>query len=403
MFASHKLSLIVMLALPIAAWSRSGGAPPGHAGVPGEAVCTACHVGTANSGSGRVRIQLPGGATTYVPGQSIRLTIHVEDPSAQRWGFELTSRSAASPGTASGTLSTVAGDALAQVLGAPGSVQHVTHTSAGTRPGTAGSASWEVDWMPPAGGGAVTLFAAGNAANNNNTPVGDQIYTTSVTLQPAADPGPTGAMRVLAQHAFGGGWSSSMYFHNAGQAPVSFPVRIYNSAGELVGTPRTVDLPAGGSTIIESPNQGNLTQGWAGAELPADVIGHGVFRQSVTGRADQEAVVPFTARTDATRVLLLFDDITPLRTAVAVANPNASDINVMLVARDSNGQTIGQPLTLTLRARERQAFVLSDRAELNGVAGKRGSVEFTSSGGSVAVLGLRFADSAFTSIPAVER
>jgi hypothetical protein len=51
----------------------------------------------------------------------------------------------------------------------------------------------------------------------------------------------------------------------------------------------------------------------------------------------------------------------------------------------------------------KQAFTLRGRAGLAAMTGKRGSVEFAASGGAVSVLGIRFSDAAFTSIPPVER
>jgi hypothetical protein len=299
----------------------------------------------------------------------------------------------------------VQGDGNAQLLGGSGQPQYATHTSAGTRPGTTGSASFQVDWMPPEGGGPVTFYAAGNAANNNNANSGDSIYTTSLTLQPEGQT-PSGNMQVLPQLAFGGGWYSAMYFFNSGQSAASFPVRFYSSDGQpvMVGGAdnRTVALAPGGTAIVEAPNTGNLTEGWVAAEMPADVHGHGVFRQSVSGRADQEAVVPMSGSTSRSAVLV-FDDTGGLRTAVAVANPTTSDLAVTIVARDENGQAIGSPASLNLRARSKSAFVLAERPELSGITGRRGSVEFSVTSGAVAVLGLRFGASAFTSIPAIER
>lgn len=59
--------------------------------------------------------------------------------------------------------------------------------------------------------------------------------------------------------------------------------------------------------------------------------------------------------------------------------------------------------TLTLAGGSKQAFTLRGRAGLAAMTGKRGSVEFAASGGAVSVLGIRFSDAAFTSIPPVER
>ena len=62
----------------------------------------------------------------------------------------------------------------------------IQHTSAGTRNGLKGGATFQFDWTPPAtNAGPVTLFVAGNAANGNGSPTGDLIYTSSVQLSPA--------------------------------------------------------------------------------------------------------------------------------------------------------------------------------------------------------------------------
>jgi uncharacterized protein (TIGR03437 family) len=68
----------------------------------------------------------------------------------------------------------------------------ITHTSAATRPGTAGGATFKFDWTPPAqDSGPITLYVAGNAANNDNNLTGDQIYTSSVQLTAANPSVPT--------------------------------------------------------------------------------------------------------------------------------------------------------------------------------------------------------------------
>ncbi len=68
-----------------------------------------------------------------------------------------------------------------------GGVQYVTHSLNGTRNGTIGGVTFELDWTSPATDmGPVTLYAAANAANGNNQDSGDRIYTTSASITPAA-------------------------------------------------------------------------------------------------------------------------------------------------------------------------------------------------------------------------
>jgi len=137
-----------------------------------------------------------------------------------------------------------------------------------------------------------------------------------------------------------------------------------------------------------------------GVALPAGVEGYGVFRLSIAGVGDQEAVVPLSGAL-STSCLLVWDDTGP-STAVAVVNPSATATTVTITVRDSAGVTLGTS-TVQLAARSKTALYLRDRAGLGGMVGRRGSAEFTVTAGNVSVLGLRFNGIAFTSIPTADR
>jgi uncharacterized protein (TIGR03437 family) len=194
--------MAVMLAgiAPIAAFGHSYGPPPGVTGAPGDnaKACTQCHTTSAlNSGTGSVKIVLQSGAF-YIPGVKQRVMVQVADPAQQRWGFELTARlnSDLEKGQA-GDFTSV--DNLTQVIcgdNAPrpcaSGPTFITHTSAGTRNGTKGGATFQFDWTPPAANaGPVTFFVAGNAANGNGANTGDLIYSSSVQLSPAIPAAPS--------------------------------------------------------------------------------------------------------------------------------------------------------------------------------------------------------------------
>jgi hypothetical protein len=166
---------------PAALFGHSYGPAPRVTAAPGDnsRACTQCHTTNAlNSGTGSVKIILQSGAF-YVPGVKQRVMVQVSDAAQQRWGFELTARlnSDLSNGQA-GDLTAV--DGFTQVIcedSAPkpcvSGPQFITHTSAGTRNGTPGGATFQFDWTPPAtNAGPVTLYAAGNAANGNGSPSG---------------------------------------------------------------------------------------------------------------------------------------------------------------------------------------------------------------------------------------
>jgi uncharacterized protein (TIGR03437 family) len=186
--------------VPIAVFGHSYGPPPGVTGAPGDnaKACTQCHTTSAlNSGTGSVKILLQSGAF-YIPGVKQRVAVQIADPAQQRWGFELTARlnSDLEKGQA-GDFTAV--DNLTQVIcgdNAPkpcaSGPTFITHTSAGTRNGTKGGATFQFDWSPPAtNAGPVTFFVAGNAANGNGANTGDLIYTSSVQLSPAIPAAPS--------------------------------------------------------------------------------------------------------------------------------------------------------------------------------------------------------------------
>lgn len=215
-----------------------------------------------------------------------------------------------------------------------------------------------------------------------------------------------GGTNILPQLAFGGGWYTALYFTNITNSPISFPVRFIGDDGNpltvpaLNGSSVTVNLTAGGTALIECPNAGPLVQGYVSAALPAGVTGYGVFRQSVPGINDQEAVVPLSGTT-ATTSTLLFDD-TKYVTGVAVVNLASVSTTISVFARDNQGHTI-ETSNIPLAANAKTAVVLRDLPGLAGAAGALGAVDFTASIGNLAVLGLRFNGVAFTSIPTSDR
>jgi uncharacterized protein (TIGR03437 family) len=199
-FSSLCLSLVGVAGTMSPVFAHSYGPAPRVTAAPGDnaKACTQCHTTSAlNSGTGSVTIVLQGGAV-YIPGIKQRVTVRVADPAQQRWGFELTARlnSDLQNGQA-GDLIPV--DNFTQVICEDasikpciaGGVSFIQHTSAGTRRGTSGGATFEFDWMPPSvNAGPVTLYAAGNAANGDGTSAGDLIYTTSVQVNPVVPVAP---------------------------------------------------------------------------------------------------------------------------------------------------------------------------------------------------------------------
>jgi hypothetical protein len=161
-----------------------------------------------------------------------------------------------------------------------------------------------------------------------------------------------------------------------------------------------VSIPPYGTKIIEALNTGGVTEGWATFSPPTGVTGYGILRQSVSGRADQEAVVPFSDTTVTTSTLI-WDD-TVFTTSVAIINPSAVNTTVTVTVHNDQGQTIGTA-SIPLSAGSHTATILRDVPGLSSMSGNRGYATFTVSSGNLAVLGLRFGNAAFTSIPTSDK
>ena len=248
--------------------------------------------------------------------------------------------------------------------------------------------------------------------NINEAAVFGVALTSAQNLQLAEDA--IGFKRILPQFAFGGGWYSAIYLTNGGTASVSFPVSFTGDNGLPLTVPSisasstTITLAPGASTKIEAPNVGPLTQGYVSMTLPVGVTGYGVFRQSVPGVADQEAVVPLSVAT-AGFASLVYDETNNLVTAVAIANTSSVTTTVTITAFDSTGTVIGT-FPLTMQPFTKTEAILHSYAGLGGMVGKQGTVQFalpaqttSTPTGFLSVLGLRADGLALTSVPTVGR
>lgn len=154
--------------------------------------CTACHRGADPNPDTKGRLALT--VATYTPGVKQTIRVALTHTEATRWGFQLTARLESDPTKAAGTFTPAAnlvrvrcGLTGAQDAPCNGEVEFASHVAASTNAGTTGGRTWEFDWTPPATNvGKVVFYAAGNAANNSGSNAGDFIYTTSITVDPAA-------------------------------------------------------------------------------------------------------------------------------------------------------------------------------------------------------------------------
>lgn len=182
--------LLGIFAFVIRAWAYSTGPPAGRTGAPGERTCNdfGCHSSFAlNSGSGKLSIEVP---PNYVPGQTYRIKVTLQQTGQRRWGFEATVKKEGK-NERGGEIKIVNSQLTQFAVGGPSGAsapQYIEHTDDGTFEGTTnGPVSWEFDWVaPPAGTGNVVFYVAGNAANGNGSNSGDYIYTTRAIVQEAS-------------------------------------------------------------------------------------------------------------------------------------------------------------------------------------------------------------------------
>jgi len=198
----------ILTALPVLLLAYLSGLDAGVAGVPEEDSCTDCHSGPPGSGSATVTFP---GTLTYTPGAKQHLVVNIADSAQKRWGFQLTARQANSSSTQAGTF-TPGADGYTQLVCTQTNfrsqafgnacatngmaLEYIEHTQTGSRLGTAGAATFEFDWTPPATDvGNLVVYIAALAANGDNTSRGDHTYTARYTLtSPSAGPAPQPAI-----------------------------------------------------------------------------------------------------------------------------------------------------------------------------------------------------------------
>lgn len=181
---------LIAFSVPQAVLARSGGAPSASSGgsLPGEQLCTRCHQGAANSGSGSIELLVADSPATgymYAPGETVAIVVRASDSAAARIGFQATTR-VGNGCTQGGTL--IAGTSMrvrsaqgvGDCSGTAGELQWVTHS----RPQNGSTAEFRFDWTAPeADSGPVTFALAVLAANGDGSATGDQVYSLSATLE----------------------------------------------------------------------------------------------------------------------------------------------------------------------------------------------------------------------------
>jgi len=164
---------------------------------------------------------------------------------------------------------------------------------------------------------------------------------------------------------------------------------------------QTISVNPGATVLLEAPSTTSTSaEGWVDASLPSGVIGYGVFRQSMAGRPDQEAVIPLMSESSQTSDLI-YDDTLHM-TSVALSNPSNQQMTVTITAFGPDGTQLGTSQVM-LQPHTKEGAILRNLPGLQSIAGNRGRITFAASNGAVSVLGIRFGAIPFTSVPAFQR
>lgn len=249
------------------------------------------------------------------------------------------------------------------------------------------------------------ILAEGKLSNQS------RVMPKTFRLAPAARPDVVVFIgdRVIPQFVDGAGWKTSVTMVNLENHPTSFMVLFFQDNGTDLAVPvlgqgtvigMNITLNTAGSATFETAGvAATLAQGWALiSQTTNDSVGaFAVFRQSVPGRPDQEAVVPVVNQFES-HFVLPFDN-TAFTTAAAFANPTAQSVSIPVNIRNELGQII-----------DHESFSLGPYGHTAGsipatwpsTVGIRGTVEFITSGFGVGALGIRFSGASFTSFNVLE-
>jgi hypothetical protein len=214
-----------------------------------------------------------------------------------------------------------------------------------------------------------------------------------------------GGDRLIPQFVDGGYWQTSVTTVNLESHNTSFDILFFQDDGTDfmapvvgMGPVRSVHIalsPLASATFQTEGTAMFVTTGWALLSQPNnDAIGvFAVFRQTAPGRQPQEAVVPAVSQSE-NHFVMPFDN-TGFITGIALANPTLNIVNFPVNIRDEKGQII-DTRNFSLGPSSHTSFSLPDT--WGTTAGRRGTIEFITSGFGLGALGLRFNGAAFTSL-----
>ncbi len=173
---SSFLFLFGLMVYLVLLGNRSG-SPTGRTGAPGETTCgtSGCHNTTPNTGSATINLTLNEAQTAYQLGETHKIAIAIAGAqAAERNGFEIVALDAQDNTIGQWILT---GNDKQERSGS--GRNYITQTTDGSAQTT-----WEIDWKAPEiDAGAITFYLAVVDANNNGGRTGDDVYTSSLSVE----------------------------------------------------------------------------------------------------------------------------------------------------------------------------------------------------------------------------
>ncbi len=221
---------------------------------------------------------------------------------------------------------------------------------------------------------------------------------------------PARAQTVIPQIVDGGGWQTTLVFintsSNSAQVNVTFNQETGGGATALWAPPfidattTQFTLAPGETVIIHTAGTASTTTvGWALIQGDASVGVYAIFAQSAPGLPNQDGTALASAA--SSRVLVPYDNTHGFVTAIAIANTGSTTvtINVGLKNTFAAGLVSPAPLPITLPPLGHVSFTMPQ--QFTPTSNQIGTAEFTTNGGSISVIALRFDPTgSFASAPA---
>jgi len=198
----------------------------------------------------------------------------------------------------------------------------------------------------------------------------------------------------------GGGIQTELTLTNLDDTPSTYTVWFWDDNGNrlsIATSPGNSDYfvtlaPHARLSFRTAGTAGTQTQGWASITTTGNVGASAIFRVSVGPWTGSEVVIPADP-TRNNRFSLAFDQTDSAVIALALVNPQDDPIAVAMTFRGEDGGVIVTD-TFNMGSRTHRAIVTT--SSYPATAGKRGTIEISTSSSYLGVLALRFGPSAIS-------